>query len=151
MSLEPEELIPKEYRVPNTNLFILGLLLLIAFLFVELNIRMFNLYESAPWVDIPSHFLAGIAIGTIALWVISLTLVKRKKRDAVFYTFIVGAIWEILESFEDYFIYNPPWLKDYFFWDGFWDIIVTTAGGLAAMSFIVMLKKKTHFLHGIKV
>ncbi len=146
-----ENPIPKEYQLPHNNLFISALLLWIVFLIFELFNRMFDLYAVAPWVDIPSHFLGGIAIGVTAFWVISLTLVKHKKRAAVYCTFLVAVIWEILESFEDYFITNPPWLKDYFFWDGFWDIVITIVGGVAAMSFLVMLKKKTNFLHGVKV
>ena len=132
--------IKEQYRFPNNNLFVVALLSLVAFLLVELVIRIYNLYKTAPFVDIPSHFFAGIALGTGIYWVLSLTLIYRKKTMTILFTFIGAGIWEILETLEEIVIENPPWMKDIFFWDGFWDIIITVIGGIFALVLLNYLK-----------
>lgn len=124
-------------RFPNNNLFIIGLLCLVFFLLLELLIRSYNLYQHAPLVDLPSHFFAGIALGGIFYWVLSLTELKKTKSFAIVFSLIAAVIWEMMETLEELVFYNPPYLKDIFVWDGFADIIVTVIGAL----FLMMLFK----------
>jgi hypothetical protein len=130
----------EQFRFPNNNLFIFALISLILFLSVELFLRIYNLYITVPWVDIPSHFTAGIAIASIIFWILSTAQIHKKKVFTVLFTFVAAAIWELLETLEEMVIENPPWMKDIFFWDGFWDIIVAIIGSLVALSVIKHLK-----------
>jgi hypothetical protein len=144
------EKLKKEYRFPHNNLFVIALLTLIAFLLVELVIRIYNLYKTVPVVDVPSHLSAGIALSIIFFWALSLTKSRRKRAMSIVFTFIAACIWEILETLEQMVIENPPWMIDYFFWDGFWDIIVTVAGGLIGLWILGMLKNKTSLLNNLE-
>jgi len=132
----------ERFRCPNNDLFILALIFLIVFLLIELALRIYNLYYYEPFVDVPSHFFAGLAIGIGTLWILSLTDIKRKKISTLFYTFVIAVIWEILETLQEIVIENPPYLRDIFFWDGFWDIIVTVMGGAFVFVLIPILKIK---------
>lgn len=134
---------------PNNTLFIIALFSLIFFLFIEVVIRTYALYSSAPLVDIPSHFFAGIALAAGIYWITSLTSIQRKKSVTLFLTFVGAGIWEVLETLEELVIVNPPLLRDVFFWDGFWDIIITVIGGAFALALFYILKRKTNLLKGI--
>jgi len=136
-------------KCPNNNLFIISLISIIFFLLVELVSRIYDLYRDVPMIDVPSHFFGGIALGLSIYWIFSLTLVKRKTTTTVFYTFIGASFWELMETLQDFLIYNPPYLQDFFFWDGFWDIIVTTLGGLSALIIIRIIKNNTILLDKI--
>jgi len=141
----------ERYRCPNNNLFILALISWIVFLVIEVSIRMYTLYATVPLVDIPSHFFAGIAIAMGVYWILSLTLVKRKKITTWIFTFVIAIFWEILETLEDLVVYNPDYLKDIFFWDGIGDIIVTLIGGIFATFLLYILRKKTILLNDSKI
>lgn len=141
---------PKRFVWPHNNLFIIALLSLIVFLALEVVIRSYNLYKEAPLVDIPSHFFAGIALATILYWIVSLTTLRKKKFVVIFFTFVGASIWEVMETLEELIIYNPPYLRDFFFWDGFWDIIVTLVGGVLAVVILHMFKK-TRLLVGTRL
>jgi hypothetical protein len=155
--LEPRKRIRKIKKlieVPYNNLFITSLILVIAFLFVELIARIYNLYEYWPVIDVPSHFFAGMAATCIFFWIVSLSNVKRKRTTAVSLTLVVAGIWELLEMLEEKItpFTVPPFLRDYFFWDGFWDIIVTVMGGILIFLILKLLKSETKLYdHNLEV
>jgi len=141
-------------KMPHNNLFITALILFIAFLFVELIARIYNLYEYWPIIDVPSHFFAGMAITCAFFWIISLSKVRHKRLSAVVLTFAIAVIWEALEIFEEKItpFTVPPFLRDYFFWDGFWDIIVTVTGGMFIFLILKLLKSETKLYdHSLEV
>ena len=136
---------------PNNNLFGLAILFLVAFLLVELVIRTYNLYQSIPPVDIPSHIAAGVALSTGAMWVLSLTILKRKRTAALTISLFIALIWEVLETMQELVIENPPYLVDVFFWDGVADVLFTLAGAMVGIMLLLLLKRFTHMLDGITV
>lgn len=131
----------EKFRLPNNTLFKTALILLAAFLVAELFFRTYTIYKYFPPVDVISHLLSGMALATGIYWIFSLTKVKRKAALAVFFTFAAGVIWEILEMLEEMVIPNPPYLLDYFFWDGFWDIAVMVIGGILILDILYILRK----------
>ncbi len=133
-------------KCPNNGLFIVALVFLVVFLLSELILRMYDLYFHEPLVDVPSHFFAGMAVAAGALWVATLNRYRRPRSVAVLVTFGVSVIWEVLETMQELVIENPPHLQDIFFWDGFFDIIVTVLGGAFSFLFIAVVKKKTALL-----
>jgi len=136
----------KVCRCPNNGHFIIALILLIIFLLIELFLRIYNLYFHEPLVDVPSHFFAGMAIGAGVMWILALNEIRHKKLWTVFFTFVVAIVWEILETLEELIIPNPPYLQDIFFWDGFFDIVITVIGGIASLSFLYMIARTTKLL-----
>lgn len=130
------------YKCPNNNLFITALLSLVLFLLLELTLRIYDFYRDAPLVDILSHLFGGVAMAIGIYWVLSLTIVEKKKIATIVFTLIGAIIWEILETLQELLFYNPPYLMDFFFWDGFWDVIITTTGSLLALCFLGILGKR---------
>ncbi len=120
-------------EVPNNNLFVIALIAWIVFLIDEVTLRIYDLYRDAPWVDKPSHFFAGAALAMLFLWITSLTSLKRKQSLAMILVIVAGFAWEVLEKFQETIFWNPPYLRDYFFWDGFFDVLTGVLGALAAL------------------
>jgi len=81
------------------------------------------------WIDIPSHFFAGMAIASLAIWLLHFTKGKYCNSFVLISTLIVAVFWEIFEMVGEAFILDPPYLQDFFFWDGFWDVVITLIGG----------------------
>ncbi|MEM4245209.1 MAG: hypothetical protein QXR60_03330 [Candidatus Nanoarchaeia archaeon] len=134
--------ISERYRCPHNKLFITALTLLIAFLATELMFRIFGLYRTFPLVDVISHFLSGMTMAVAIYWILSLTKVRRKAAATIMYTFFAAIIWEVLETLEEMVIPNPPWLVDYWIWDGIFDITVTVFAGIVALDLLYILNKK---------
>lgn len=130
------------YRCPNNNLFIIALISFILFLLVELTLRIYDLYRDIPLVDVPSHLFGGVAMAMGIYWILSLTGVKKKKITTMVFTLVGAIIWEIFETLQELLFYNPPHLQDFFFWDGFWDVIITITGGLLALGLLRILGKR---------
>jgi len=139
----------QKYVCPNNSLFILALIFLIIFLLLELILRIYNLYFHEPLVDVPSHFFAGIAISAGATWIVSLVNIRRKKLFSVLVTLAVAIVWEVLEILEEMVVENPPHLQDVFFWDGFFDIMVTVFGGIFFIIILFVIRKTTNLLDDI--
>ena len=129
-------------KCPNNNLLIVALILLVLFLLMETFIRTYNLYETAPFLDIPSHFFGGMALAGLSYWFLSVTSFKFKKTGTIALTFVGSLIWELLEKIQEALIENPPYLVDIFYWDGVLDVTVTLLGGFVAIGVISYLKKK---------
>jgi hypothetical protein len=138
-------------RCPNNGLFIIALILLATFLFIEVVARSYELYRVFPDVDVISHFFAGMAISAGSFWVMSLNSIRRKKIASIICTFIVAVIWEILETLEETVIQNSVYLRDIFFWDGFFDIFFTVLGGIFVFAFLYIIKRRTNLLCDNKI
>lgn len=137
---------------PNNNLLFLALLFFIIFLLVEITLRIWDLYKHIPIVDVPSHFFAGMAIACAAYWIYTLSTTVYKKTMAIVITIVTSLIWEALEIIQERLAPDPPYLKDVFFWDGFWDTIVAILGGFILLYIILpALKKKTNLLNNIEL
>jgi hypothetical protein len=121
---------------------ILALFLWIVALLVELTARVYDLYRILPDVDIISHFAAGIAIGAFLFWLFVRHNLDKKYNVNLYIaigSIVVSIVWEIIETVQEWFIYNPPYLRDIFFWDGFFDIIFALLGTFV---FLVYINKK---------
>ena len=136
----------KKCKCPNNKLLIIALFSIILFLFLELLIRIYDLYRTAPSVDIASHFLGGIAAATTIYWLLSFTLIRNKELVTIILTLVLEAIAELIETLEELIVFNPPYLRDIFFWDGVGDIIVALVGAIFALGFLRFLKKNGHLL-----
>lgn len=113
----------------NIHILVISLFFMLIFIGFELFLRTYNLYKDYSWVDVPSHFFAGMALAALAIWLFHFTKGRYKNSYVMISVFVASIMWEVLESLQELVAYNPPYLIDYFFWDGFWDIIVTLIGG----------------------
>ncbi|PIN73579.1 hypothetical protein COV20_05135 [Candidatus Woesearchaeota archaeon CG10_big_fil_rev_8_21_14_0_10_45_16] len=120
-------------QCPNNRLFIIALLTFIAYLLLEVTIRIYNLYRLVPVVDVPSHLVGGAALGCGIFWIVSLNQVKQKGIFTFFLAIVGAFIWELFETLQELIFYNPPYLIDIFWWDGFWDVVVTILGAILAI------------------
>ena len=123
----------RSLRIRFLNLYLLAIALILTavFLSFELFLRIHDLYKPMYWVDIPSHFFAGMAIASLTIWLLHFTKGKYRNSFVMISTLIVALFWEVLETIGEVFIPDPPYLQDFFFWDGFWDVAVTVIGGYA--------------------
>lgn len=101
----------------------------VAFVVFEGCIRLFGWYRTAPWVDVPSHFLSGAAVTGLIYLRVSGSAGRRQLR-AMTVNLAVALAWEGLEKLDEVFTPDPPHLRDVFFWDGFWDVVFALVGGL---------------------
>lgn len=100
------------------------------FLVLEGCIRLFDWYRTAPWVDLPSHFLSGAAVTALVYRWLAKGPERSRRRRAMAGNLIVAFAWEGLEKLDEVFTPDPPHLRDVFFWDGFWDVVLALIGGL---------------------
>jgi uncharacterized membrane protein len=64
----------------------------------------YYLYWRFPWYDILMHFLGGVVVGAVYLWVVRYELpASLKKYETFAYVFlfalVIGILWEIFEYF----------------------------------------------------
>ena len=121
---------------------ILALFLWIVALLVELTARFYDLYRIFPDVDVISHFAAGVAIAAFLFWLFVRHHLDKKYNVNLYIaigSIIVSIFWEIIETVQEWFFYNPAYLVDIFFWDGFFDIIFALLGTFV---FLVYINKK---------
>ncbi len=105
----------------------------LAFMAVEGVIRTLDLYRTAPWVDLPSHFLSGAAVTAILCARLPDLSPGRRAGWAMIGNVVVALTWEAAEMIDEIFTPDPPHLQDFFFWDGFWDVNLALVGGLAIL------------------
>lgn len=134
---------------PATNirsrLLIAGLLGAIIFLAWETLVRTWDLYRTAPIVDLPGHFLSGLAVTALAYW---LLLWVRTRRGipgkpfggAILVSFVVALAWEGVEGIQEVLAPDPAHLRDVFFWDGFFDVIAAMVGSFAVFPLLRWLR-----------
>lgn len=138
-------------KISEIELFLISIVLGFWFLNFEAFIRFRNLYQYLPEVDIPSHIFSGVALG-IGFYFVFVLIYKRKSIVfPIILTFLAAVSWEILETIEDVIIPQSIYFLDYFFWDGFFDIIFTTTGSALILLFVYSKNKKSLFKKKIVV
>ena len=63
----------RSYR--EQSLLATALLFWVVTLFIEVNLRIYNLYKLAPDVDVLSHLIAGVAMAASFFWISEKTLI----------------------------------------------------------------------------
>ena len=105
-----------------------ALSLWIVTLIIEVIIRTYDLYRIAPEVDVLSHFSAGVAMAASMFWLSNKIKFPHYRFAAIIGTIVFSLLWELTEAIQELVIYNPPYLMDFFFWDGFFDVIIALVG-----------------------
>lgn len=127
----------------NARLLTFAMFFAILWLLLELLARIYDFYRWAPWIDIPSHLLAGVALAAFVTWFLYQSRYKGKNILILAWVIIVSIVFELGEMGEQLIFPNQPlYLWDYFFWDGFWDIIMAIVGGLI---FILLFKYRLKY------
>ncbi len=106
-------------------------------LVIEVTIRTYDLYRITPNIDVLSHLCAGVAMAASLFWLSDKVKFRHYRIAAIFGTLIISLLWEIVEALQELVIYNPPYLMDFFFWDGFFDVI----GALLGAGVFVFVRK----------
>lgn len=108
-----------------------------------------GLYGAFTWFDILAHFLGGVAIGGLGLWVLLKTNLRKRFLGEVkllrthilvlglAVAFLVGVGWEIFEALIDPFLSG----ESGYLTDTLLDLIMDSAGGLFAALLFVWLRK----------
>jgi len=136
------------FHSPPNALLILALFSFCLYLSLETITRIYNLFAVFPPIDIPLHFLSGVGLYFLFFWVGGFFVDKNHLRHwwAFGLTFTFAILLEIGEVVQEMFVYNPPYLQDFFFWDGFFDIFWTLVACALTFLLIEKLKEKTKFL-----
>jgi uncharacterized membrane protein YjdF len=117
---------------PNvrSRLLIAALLLWVVFLFHETTVRSWDLYRRLPIVDVPGHFLAGMATTALLYWILKRRRTRSPHRTAIIVAFLLALLWEATERLQEVVSPDPRWLRDVFWWDGFFDVVAAVVGSL---------------------
>jgi uncharacterized membrane protein YjdF len=133
---------------PNirSRLLIAALLGAVAFLTWETVIRTWDLYRTVPWVDIPGHFLSGMASAALAYWLLQRWRSRRNRTDrsyvlAVLIAIAIAFLWEASEMIGERIWPDPAHLRDVFWWDGFWDVVAGTVGAISAFPLLRLMQQ----------
>ncbi len=120
------------------NLFFVIVLLGLVFLLTHFFAVIFYMYWFYWWSQILVHFLGGLWVGLVFLWLIffvfSIPLNFNRQTNfviflltSIFFTFIIAVVWEIFEFQIGFTSYS----QDYFF-DTVSDLLVGVSGGMLA-------------------
>jgi uncharacterized membrane protein YjdF len=131
----------------RSRLLIAALLGAVMFLSWETVVRTWDLYRTAPLVDLPGHFLAGIASTALAYWYLQRRRSKRNRTDkpyvlAVLASIAIALLWEAIEKVQEVVAPDPEYLRDVFWWDGFTDVIASTVGAVAVFPILRWLRNR---------
>ncbi len=136
----------------DKDFLIFTLSLWILFLGLELIFRVNSFYRIFPLIDVPAHFLSGLALAATFLFILShYTRYRAKVAYSLLLVFIVAVAWEMVEMVQEIFVLDPIHLRDYFFWDGFFDIVVEIVGALSFFLILRIIKKKTGLFKSISL
>lgn len=102
------------------------------------------LYWRFPWYDIMMHFLGGVVVGAVYLWVVRYELPSLLKKYETFlyvlaFSLVVGVLWEVFEFFvgiDREFSYPVRQI------DTVVDLVMDASG--ATLSYMVFSRFKTH-------
>lgn len=110
----------------NQNQFYFTIVSIITFFSVETIARMYDFYTIYPMYDLLSHFLFGCGFYSILILFRYIKFNQFKK--SLKYYFIIALIWELLEIIGDKILITSDSMRDFFFWNGFNDIILGLIG-----------------------
>lgn len=137
------QIIPMARENVRSRLLIAALLLWVAFLTYETAVRSWDLYRRAPNVDLPGHFLAGMATCALLYWLARRLGARAPQWRAVWWTLATALLWEATEAAQERFFPDVSWLRDYFWWDGFFDVIASTVGSFAVFPLLRWLRDRS--------
>lgn len=131
----------------RSRLLIAALLGAVLFLSWETVVRTWDLYRTAPLVDLPGHFLAGVASTALAFWFFQRRRSRRNRTDkpymlAILASIVVAFIWEAIEKVQEVVSPDPAYLRDVFWWDGFWDVVASTVGAVLVFPILRWLRNR---------
>lgn len=112
-----------------------GFAALLVLAFMHFLATLFYFYWTVSWWDNMVHFLGGVSIGILSLWLWWDVLWRRRPSpvaaylSAIVFVMIIGAGWEIFEYV--YNIANPSTGESYFE-DTFHDLIADFLGSILA-------------------
>ena len=107
----------------NPRLATITLVTIVCAFILDASARLLFWYETYPNIDIAIHFGWGVGM-SLVLFLFS----KLRTRD-VFEIMIIGnLLFEFGEMWQDKILPQPAYMKDVFFWDGFFDIVVGLIG-----------------------
>ena len=144
------------FSYPQSELLILALISFIIFVLLEVCSRTYDLFYYFSNIDIPLHILSGFAIMIGFLWVLNFPgfraiSTEKKRIIAAVSTFIISILWELVEILQELFFTDPDYLKDVFFWDGFFDVLFSIVGAIVAVLILRLLKNKTDLFCDINI
>lgn len=123
------------------------------FIFLALFLgKMYNIYVVFPWWDLFLHFISGILIGIVGLWLLSFLVSQNifKNLSPIFkaiYVFIIAtsssALWEIFEFAGDRLLGFNSQLNSLV--DTMGDICICVLGGLIISIMVYKFYKKNKF------
>ena len=122
-----------------------ALLFWVIALVVEVIIRTYDLYRIAPDVDLLSHLFAGVAMAASLFWLSDKIKFPHYRLAAIVGTVIISLLWELVEALQEMFVYNPPYLLDFFIWDGFFDVIIAVVGAIIFVTIRKNIEQKDGF------
>lgn len=132
---------------PNirSRLLIAALLCAVVFLTWETMVRTWDLYRTAPLVDLPGHFLAGCASSALAFWYVQRRRSRRNRTEkpygwAIGISIAIALLWELVEKVQEVVSPDPAYLRDVFWWDGFFDVVAGTAGAVLVFPILRWLR-----------
>lgn len=131
----------------RSRLLIAALLGAVLFLGWETTVRSWDLYRTAPLVDIPGHFLAGVASSALGYWYFQRRRSRKNRTDkpyvlAVIVSLVVAFAWEAIEKAQEMVAPDPAHLRDVFWWDGFWDVVASTVGAIVVFPILRWLRTR---------
>lgn len=132
------------------HLLIIALIAWVVFLVCEVTVRINNLYKLYPYVDIPIHFLSGVAVMLALYFALFNKRIVKKTSFLLMLNLFFAVMWEWVEVVGEYFIPDQIYLTDIFFWDGVLDVIANVTGSFAAILLLYYLSRKNNFLEGMR-
>lgn len=131
----------------RSRLLIAALLGAVVFLAWETAVRTWDLYRTAPLVDLPGHFLAGVASTALAYWFFQRRRSRANRTDkpyvlAVLASIVIALLWEGIEKVQEVVAPDPAHLRDVFWWDGFTDVIASTVGAVLVFPILRWLRNR---------
>lgn len=130
-----------------------------------------NYYRIFAWWDILIHFIMGLCISVLSIYILNLTIYKKdtSKHNIVFtfifvicFTIAIGAVWEIIEfigdsifkmGFQRYVTYSGTYLVGRnALVDTMVDLIMDFAGAISGVAFIIItMTVDKNFLKTFKI
>lgn len=129
-------------RSPKSILYKMALLVVGIFVVNSFALQ-FSWYWVFWWFDMPMHFLGGLFLGGLSLYIYSHYVLKNNQkkwslyrwfRMVLLFVLSFGVLWEFYEFFIDYFLKHT----DNNILDTLSDVFFDTAGGMSAFLYFLI-------------